>query len=66
MQRRRCLLELNTHRVPLGIGLFHPSGLSASLRTTYFHQAGEFLRDGGVLSDFVERPRLCKGTVYRG
>jgi hypothetical protein len=43
-------LELNTHRVPLGISFFHPSGLSASLRTTYFNQEGEFQRDGGVLS----------------
>jgi hypothetical protein len=43
-------LQLNTHRVPLGIGFFHPSGLSASIRTTYFKQKGEFLRDIEVLS----------------
>jgi outer membrane receptor protein involved in Fe transport len=33
--------HLNTHRVPLGIGFFHPSGLSASLQTTFISQEGE-------------------------
>jgi hypothetical protein len=36
------LTELNSHRVPLGIGVFHPSGLSASLTATYFNQEGDF------------------------
>jgi hypothetical protein len=36
------LIELNSHRVPLGIGVFHPSGLSASLTATYFNQEGDF------------------------
>jgi outer membrane receptor protein involved in Fe transport len=35
-------LELDTHRVPVGINFFHPSGLSASLTTTYINQDGEF------------------------
>ncbi|MGH8531763.1 MAG: FecR domain-containing protein [Gammaproteobacteria bacterium] len=30
--------ELDTHRVPLGIGFFHPSGLSASVTATYWNQ----------------------------
>jgi tetratricopeptide (TPR) repeat protein len=34
--------ELDTHRVPLGINVFHPSGLSASMTTTYWNQEGEF------------------------
>jgi hypothetical protein len=33
--------HLNTHRVPLGIGFFHPSGVSASLQTTFISQEGE-------------------------
>jgi hypothetical protein len=33
--------HLNTHRVPLGLGFFHPSGLSASLLTTFISQEGE-------------------------
>jgi tetratricopeptide (TPR) repeat protein len=36
------LTELDTHRVPFGINFFHPSGLSASLTTTYWNQRGDF------------------------
>jgi tetratricopeptide (TPR) repeat protein len=34
--------DLDEHKVPLGIQVFHPSGLSASLGTTYYNQAGKF------------------------
>ena len=37
-------LQLNTQRVPLGISLFHPSGLGAYLTSTYYHQYGQFQR----------------------
>ena len=33
---------LETHRVPLGVGFFHPSGFSASVTTTYWNQNGKF------------------------
>ena len=36
--------ELDTHRVPLGISFFHPSGLSVPLTATYWNQDGKFLR----------------------
>jgi hypothetical protein len=36
--------EMDTHRLPLGINFFHPSGLSASLTTTYYNQDGTFER----------------------
>jgi tetratricopeptide (TPR) repeat protein len=36
--------EIKTHRVPLGLRFFHPSGLSASLKATYFNQEGDFTR----------------------
>jgi hypothetical protein len=36
--------EVDTHRVPLGIGFFHPSGVSASLTATYWNQDGTFAR----------------------
>ncbi len=39
--------EVKTHRVPLGVKFFHPSGLSASLKATYFNQDGDFMRRGG-------------------
>jgi tetratricopeptide (TPR) repeat protein len=36
------VVESDTHKVPLGVNLFHPSGLSASLTATYYNQDGEF------------------------
>jgi tetratricopeptide (TPR) repeat protein len=38
--------RVETHRVPLGINLFHPSGLSASFKATYISQHGIFERLG--------------------
>ena len=32
----------HTHRIPLGISLFHPSGFRARLKTTYVDQVGDF------------------------
>jgi tetratricopeptide (TPR) repeat protein len=34
--------EVRTYRVPLGLGFFHPSGISAKLAATYVHQKGDF------------------------
>jgi len=34
--------ELKTHRLPLSIRFFHPSGVSAGLVATYVDQSGEF------------------------
>jgi tetratricopeptide (TPR) repeat protein len=43
---RECLTlgfkTVDTHRVPLGVALFHPSGLSAFVTATYWQQEGEF------------------------
>ena len=43
---RECLTlgfqKVDTHRVPLGIAFFHPSGLSASATATYWNQEGAF------------------------
>ena len=35
---------VTTHRVPLSVRFFHPSGISAYLGTTYLKQEGEFRR----------------------
>ena len=40
--------ELTTHRVPLGVRFFHPSGFSVSLRGTYYNQDGDFIRRGAT------------------
>ncbi len=34
---------LETHRLPLGVRLFHPWGFSAGLKATYVHQKGVFV-----------------------
>jgi tetratricopeptide (TPR) repeat protein len=49
--------EVDTHRVPLGLGFFHRSGLSTSVTATYFNQEGEFEPNPGEFrsgnDDFV-------------
>jgi hypothetical protein len=35
-------IKLDTHRVPLGVGFFHPSGFGASMTATYWNQEGTF------------------------
>jgi tetratricopeptide (TPR) repeat protein len=35
-------VEADTHRVPLGINFFHPSGMGAHVGVTYYHQDGKF------------------------
>jgi len=44
--------ESDTHRVPVGINFFHPSGVSAALKATYFNQDGVFesIRTGALRS----------------
>ncbi|MGH8575714.1 MAG: TonB-dependent receptor domain-containing protein [Gammaproteobacteria bacterium] len=36
--------EVDTHRVPLGVSFFHPSGVSVGIHPTYVHQDGEFTK----------------------
>lgn len=36
--------RIETHRLPLAINFFHPSGMSASLKATYINQHGSFQR----------------------
>ncbi|HWR58839.1 MAG TPA: tetratricopeptide repeat protein [Thermodesulfovibrionales bacterium] len=38
------ITRLNTHRVLLGVGVFHPSGLFAKFRPTYISQDGKFVQ----------------------
>jgi hypothetical protein len=41
------IVQQTTHRVPLGLRMFHPSGLSFAVKATYFHQDGNFQRKSG-------------------
>ena len=45
--------EVTTHRLPLGINFFHPSGLSLSLKATYWNQDGIFER---INDNFIFAP----------
>jgi hypothetical protein len=38
------LKEATTHKVPLGLRFFHPSGLTFALKGTYYNQHGDFQR----------------------
>jgi tetratricopeptide (TPR) repeat protein len=39
--------ELRTHRIPLGVRYFHPSGLRVGVKATYVDQDGDFTPGGG-------------------
>jgi tetratricopeptide (TPR) repeat protein len=41
--------RVKTHRVPLGVNVFHPSGLSAALKATYINQQGVFRRTNATV-----------------
>jgi tetratricopeptide (TPR) repeat protein len=40
------LKRVATHSVPLGVNFIHPSGFSASLQATYYHQNGKIFPQG--------------------
>jgi hypothetical protein len=48
---------VKTHRVPLSVRIFHPSGFSAYLGTTYLKQEGEFRTQVPLSNDFVPGKR---------
>jgi hypothetical protein len=48
--------EVKTHRVPLAFRFFHPSGLNAMLKGTYFDQEGKFFTIGESPSTDTPEP----------
>jgi tetratricopeptide (TPR) repeat protein len=40
--------DVTTHRVPVALRVFHPSGFSLGCRVTYVNQQGEFRRGGSI------------------
>jgi tetratricopeptide (TPR) repeat protein len=38
------IVDVTTHRVALGAGFFHPSGITIRLKSTYYDQSGDFQR----------------------
>lgn len=45
--------HVKTHRVPLGINFYHPSGFNAGLKATYINQEGKFHLQNTPLDTFV-------------
>ena len=61
------VLELRTHKLPISISYFHPSGFSTEFITTYYDQHGEFVNslrmsesgeDDGWVTDLALNYRL--------
>ena len=46
--------EVDTHKVPLGINFFHPSGWSAGLKATYYNQDGTFQTQEAAIDEFAD------------
>jgi tetratricopeptide (TPR) repeat protein len=40
------IVDVTTHRLPLRVNFFHPSGFSAGLQASYIHQSGTFSKEG--------------------
>lgn len=59
--------RVDTHRIPLGLRIFHPSGLGGFLTATYFNQDGEdFVRTNGTFqSGHSEFWTVDVGLNYR-
>jgi outer membrane receptor protein involved in Fe transport len=45
--------NVKTHRVPIGINFYHPSGFSAQLKATYINQEGKFQPQGLPPDTFI-------------
>jgi outer membrane receptor protein involved in Fe transport len=45
--------QMNTHKVPLGVTLFHPAGLSFDLQVTYYNQDGDFRNNSAPAGGFM-------------
>jgi len=59
--------KVKTHRVPFGINVFHPSGLSWSFGATYLYQDGRFIRNVDFSTQSGDRDSwfLDTGVRYR-
>ena len=58
--------NVETQRIPLGLNVFHPSGLSLSIRPTYIHQQGSFVQHSGLIASGSENVwTVDAGLSYR-
>jgi tetratricopeptide (TPR) repeat protein len=47
------LKEVKTHKIPLGVSLHHPCGMSANLQATFYDQEGDFESIDAPLGQFT-------------
>jgi Tfp pilus assembly protein PilF len=45
------ILKLETHKIPVSISYFHPSGIIGNLTTTYHNQKGNFIDLSGFMTE---------------
>jgi outer membrane receptor protein involved in Fe transport len=57
--------KVSTHRIPLGINIFHPTGWSTFLTGTYYFQSGKFLRAPSFQSASNDFWTVDAGINYR-
>jgi tetratricopeptide (TPR) repeat protein len=57
--------RVTTHRVPLGVNLFHPSGVTLSFGATYLYQDGRFLRNSDATFQSGDRDLWVLDTSVR-
>jgi tetratricopeptide (TPR) repeat protein len=51
----RGVVDVKTHRVPLGFNFFHPSGIALRVDGTYYYQSGDFHERDSVETIFSDR-----------
>jgi hypothetical protein len=54
-QNPEGIASVRTHRVPLGIGFFHPSGFTVRIRATWVAQDGDFADTSGAVTPADDR-----------
>ncbi len=63
------IIELTSHRLPISVKFFHPSGITTALTTTYIDQDGRFVNpygmtqngsDSGIITDLALSYRFKK------
>lgn len=60
------VLKLKTHKLPISISYFHPSGFSTKLVATYYNQDGRFVDFTGNIENGEEKGWITDLTIsYR-
>ncbi|MES9813594.1 MAG: FecR domain-containing protein [Candidatus Thiodiazotropha sp.] len=58
------ILMLETHKLPVSISYFHPSGITGKLTTTYYDQKGKFIDTTGFMTERGEDNGLVTDLTF--